>query len=240
MNAPLATPQPAWTPAVRAGVSRRLRQIAALFLVYAALLFIPAGRLDWPWAWVLLGLYLAAIAANAAVLLRRHPETIAARAEAAGQRGWDRWVAGAWALVSMAGLVVAGLDARFGWTGPLALGWHLAGAAAYALGFALFSWAMISNAFFTTVVRIQSERGHRVCDTGPYRWVRHPGYVGAIVQALAAPLLLGSLWTLLPGVLAALLMVMRTALEDRLLRAELAGYADYAARTRYRLLPGVW
>jgi protein-S-isoprenylcysteine O-methyltransferase Ste14 len=240
MNRPLTTPRPAWTPAVRAGVTKRLRQIAVLLALYAALLFIPAGRLDWPWAWALLGLYLAAVALSAAVLLRRHPETIAARAEAAGQRGWDRVVGGAWALASLAGLVVAGLDARFGWTGPLPLGWHLAGLAAYALGFALFGWAMVSNAFFTTVARIQTERGHRVCDTGPYRWVRHPGYVGAIVQALAAPLLLGSLWTFIPGALAALLMAARTALEDRMLRAELAGYAAYAERTRYRLLPGVW
>jgi protein-S-isoprenylcysteine O-methyltransferase Ste14 len=173
-------------------------------------------------------------------MLRISPETIARRAEAQGQKGWDRIVGGLWALASLAGLVVAGLDARFGWTAPFSLSVHVAGGLGYALGFALFSWAMASNAYFSTVVRIQKDRGHTVCTTGPYRFVRHPGYVGAILQSLVAPLLLGSLWSLIPGALAALLMIVRTALEDRTLQGELDGYRDYARRVRYRLLPGVW
>jgi protein-S-isoprenylcysteine O-methyltransferase Ste14 len=236
----VAPSQPSWTPALKAGIRKRLTQIGALLLVYALLLFIPAGRLDWTWAWVLLGLYLALIAVNAVVLFRINPETIARRAEAEGQKGWDRVVGGLWAVAGLAGLVVAGLDVRFGWTAPLPLGLHLAGAAGYTLGFALFSWAMASNAFFSTVVRVQAERGHRVCTTGPYRLVRHPGYVGAILQSLVAPLLLGSLWAFIPGLLAAGLMVVRTALEDRTLRAELDGYAAYARSVRFRLIPGVW
>ncbi len=108
------------------------------------------------------------------------------------------------------------------------------------LGFAIFSWAMASNAFFSTVVRVLADRGHTVCSTGPYRFVRHPGYVGAIAQSFSAPLLLGSLWALIPAGLAALFLIVRTALEDRTLHAELDGYRGYAARVRYRLLPGVW
>jgi len=101
---------------------------------------------------------------------------------------------------------------------------------------------MVSNAYFSTVVRIQEERGHAVCTSGPgpYRFVRHPGYAGAILQSLATPLLLGSLWALVPGGLAALLVVARTALEDRMLHEELEGYREYAAQVHYRLLPGVW
>jgi len=99
---------------------------------------------------------------------------------------------------------------------------------------------VLSNAFFSTVVRVQSDRGHNVCSDGPYRFVRHPGYVGGIVQWLGVPLLLGSRWALLPGVLAAVLLVVRTALEDRTQRTALEGYADYAARVRYRLAPGIW
>lgn len=240
MNTPLSQRDRTWSPEVKAGVAKRLRQIAALVLVYAVLLFGAAGRLDWVWAWVLLGLYGAAILVNGVFLLRNHAETVAARAEAKGQKDWDRRVAGLWAIASLAGLVVAGLDARFMWTAPLALGWHLAGGVAYLLGFALFSWAMISNAYFIAVVRIQTERGQRVCTSGPYQFVRHPGYFGAILQAFAAPLLLGSVWALIPGALAVLLMVVRTGLEDRMLRAELEGYEAYAQKVRYRLIPGLW
>jgi protein-S-isoprenylcysteine O-methyltransferase Ste14 len=194
------------------------------------------------WAWVFIGLYLVGISANGVLLLRYSPDVVAERSRAGeGTKYWDKLVGGLWAVsyfVLM--LVVAGLDARFGWTGPLPLGVHLAGAVAFALAFALISWSMVSNAYFATVVRIQTDRGHTVCDTGPYRHVRHPGYIGAIIQSLAAPLLLGSLWALIPGGLAALLMVIRTALEDRTLHMELEGYKDYARRVRFRLVPGIW
>jgi protein-S-isoprenylcysteine O-methyltransferase Ste14 len=110
----------------------------------------------------------------------------------------------------------------------------------FVLGLALFSWAMFSNTFFSSAVRIQQERGHAVCNTGPYRFVRHPGYVGAILQSLVMPLMLNSLWAFIPAGLAVLLMVVRTALEDKTLQEELQGYTEYAHRVRYRLLPGVW
>jgi protein-S-isoprenylcysteine O-methyltransferase Ste14 len=99
---------------------------------------------------------------------------------------------------------------------------------------------MISNAHFATVVRVQADRGHAVCHTGPYRFVRHPGYIGGIIQSLALPLVLGSLWAFIPGVLAALLLVARTALEDQTLQEELPGYTEYVQQVHYRLLPGVW
>jgi protein-S-isoprenylcysteine O-methyltransferase Ste14 len=108
------------------------------------------------------------------------------------------------------------------------------------LGLALSGWAMIVNAYFSTAVRIQRERGHTVCRTGPYRFVRHPGYVGYMLQSLGIPLLLGSWWALLPGVTAMALMIIRTAFEDRMLQAELPGYPEYAREVRYRLVPGIW
>jgi protein-S-isoprenylcysteine O-methyltransferase Ste14 len=107
-------------------------------------------------------------------------------------------------------------------------------------GMLLVSWAMASNKFFSTTVRIQDDRGQTVTSSGPYRLVRHPGYVGFLVSNLATPLLLGSLWALIPAVVLEALVVVRTALEDRTLQAELGGYRDYARRVRYRLLPGVW
>jgi len=136
--------------------------------------------------------------------------------------------------------LVAALDQRFRWTGDLPTGWHIFGALLLAGGYALLGWAMLANAFFSTAIRIQSDRGHTVCRSGPYRLVRHPGYVAFSLQSLAAAALLGSLWALLPGAAAVALLVLRTALEDRMLRAELPGYEDFAAEVRYRLVPGVW
>jgi protein-S-isoprenylcysteine O-methyltransferase Ste14 len=137
-------------------------------------------------------------------------------------------------------LVVAGLDRRWGWRPEVPWVWALIGAALLVLASAFAAYAMLTNRFFSAVVRIQRERGHTVVTAGPYRWVRHPGYAGGVACHLAMPILLGSLWALIPGVLTAGLTVLRTALEDRTLRAELPGYSEYARRTRYRLLPGVW
>jgi protein-S-isoprenylcysteine O-methyltransferase Ste14 len=231
------------TPSARgvaAGVRRRVTQILVTLLLQAVLLYVAAGRPAWPWGWVYLGTYLVIIGINGA-FMRRRPEQMAERGQAGFQQAWDRWIGLAWALLYFFILpLVAGLDQRYRWSPDLSLGLHLAGLAAFAAGLALFSWAMIANAYFSTVVRLQSERGHTVCDRGPYRAVRHPGYLGAVLQQLGAPLLLGSPWALVPGIMAAVLMVLRTTLEDRMLRAELPGYPEYAGRVRYRLLPGVW
>ncbi len=99
---------------------------------------------------------------------------------------------------------------------------------------------MVANAHFATVARVQADKGQTVCDTGPYQYVRHPGYLGAVFHSLAVPLILGSWWGLVAGGLAALFMVLRTALEDRTLHEELPGYTEYAQETRYRLVPGLW
>jgi len=154
---------------------------------------------------------------------------------------WDKVVSGLYALAMYLALPsVAGLDERFGWTGDLSVTWHVAGAVVLAAGVGLSAWAMIANAYFSTAVRIQTDRGHTVCSTGPYRFVRHPGYVGFILQALGLPILLGSLWALIPGITATVLMIIRTSLEDRTLQAELPGYQDYVQKVRYHLVPGIW
>ena len=139
-----------------------------------------------------------------------------------------------------AGLLVAGLDKRFGWSPEIPLGIQIAALALVILGYLLSIWAMVVNRFFSAVVRIQTERGHTVITTGPYSYVRHPGYDGGIVCNLAGAIALSSLWALIPGALVVLLTVVRTALEDRTLQEELVGYKEYAKRVRYRLLPGIW
>jgi protein-S-isoprenylcysteine O-methyltransferase Ste14 len=222
------------------GVAARVAQIGVMFLVIGVILFGAAGRLDWIWGWVYLGIYLASTLVNA-WFLRRNPELIAERGEPGQMRGWDRALGGLWSLAQFVLLpLVAGLDARFGWTGQVDVGWHMAGALVFTTGLALFGWAMIANSYFSTVARIQPERGQTVCREGPYRFVRHPGYAGAILQSVGSPLLLGSIWALLPAVTAGALMIARTWFEDRMLMAELPGYVGYARQVRHRLVPGIW
>jgi len=218
---------------------------SALGLVgYAIVIFLAAGTLRWLWGWVLLGLTAAVLAAHVVVLVPINPELLAERQEGfrpPGTKAWDRWVAVLSASLGTIVLyLVAGLDVRFSWSGGMPPGVHLAGLAFSALGYALFLWAMAANAFFSEGVRVQHERGHTVASGGPYRWVRHPGYVGAMLSMLATPLLLGSSWSVVPAALGALGYILRTALEDRTLLEELPGYREYAQRTRFRLLPGVW
>ncbi|MBC8447663.1 MAG: isoprenylcysteine carboxylmethyltransferase family protein [Chloroflexi bacterium] len=230
---------------LRSGIIRRMVQVLIQVLIQALVPFLAAGTLRWWEAWAYIGIYLVGgIAINSFFMLRLNPEVIAERGRAAQATNWKAWdkivgiVAAVFYLIGI--LLVAGLDKRFGWTGPIPLLVQIVAFVLYALGSGLFSWAMISNAYFSTAVRIQEERGHAVCSSGPYRFVRHPGYVGVMLQSLVAPLMFGSLWALLPGVLAVLSLAIRTALEDRMLQDELGGYRDYAQRVRYRLLPGVW
>jgi protein-S-isoprenylcysteine O-methyltransferase Ste14 len=157
-----------------------------------------------------------------------------------GTKKWDKVWAGLFTPVFLAIYVVAGLDAgRYGWSSVPQRMWLL-GLVIFLLGTALLTWSMGVNPFFEKTVRIQSERGHRVIDAGPYRFVRHPGYIGFLGWIVSAPLLLGSLWAFIPSVLSAVGLVIRTALEDRTLREELPGYAEYAGRVRFRLIPGIW
>jgi protein-S-isoprenylcysteine O-methyltransferase Ste14 len=226
---------------VRAGIRKRIAQVVVLLLFLGAMLFLGAGSLTWFWGWVYLGLYLAGILVNGIVLARTHPETVARRSESEGMKDWDKVVGGLWAVAYFVAIpLVSGLDTRFGWTVGARWPVHLTGAVGFALGFGLFSWAMVENAYFSTVVRVQEAQGQQVCTSGPYRVVRHPGYLGAVLQSLSSPLVLGSAWALLPGAIAAALMVVRALLEDRTLHAELSGYAAYAEDVRYRLIPGIW
>ena len=137
-------------------------------------------------------------------------------------------------------VIVAGLDHRFGWSPAFPLWLILLGFFLIAFGYAFAVWALVENRFFSSVVRIQTDRGHVVCDSGPYRIVRHPGYAGNILPLLGIVLALSSLWTLIPAAVALVIAVIRTALEDRTLQEELPGYKEYARRVRYRLFPGIY
>ncbi|MGZ6315708.1 MAG: methyltransferase family protein [Anaerolineales bacterium] len=223
------------------GMLARAAQIGSVLVIQAAILLIASGHFDWAWAWVFLGIYLVSIAVNSAFMLHNNPDTVAERGRASLTRDWDKTIAGWWSLMQFLLVpLVAALDLRFAWTLNIGIAWHAVGAVLFAAGLGLFGWAMITNSYFSTAVRIQSERGQTVCRTGPYAFVRHPGYTGTLLQSIGMPLLLGSWWALIPGLLAAGLMTARTMLEDRALQAELPGYADFVQDVHYRLIPGIW
>jgi protein-S-isoprenylcysteine O-methyltransferase Ste14 len=241
MNSATEAPRADRSSKVTSGVWKRFAQIIIVFIIQAAILLGVSSQLGWIWAWVFLGISTLSVFINGIIMARKSLEMIAERGDAKLTKTWDKVVAGVYGLsLFLAVPFVAGLDIRLSWTGQLNTGWHIGGAIVLASALAFASWAMIENAFFSTAVRIQTDRGHTVCRTGPYRLIRHPGYAGFILQSLATPILLGSMWALLPGVVAALALVARTSFEDRTLKAELPGYSEYTQEVRYRLLAGIW
>jgi protein-S-isoprenylcysteine O-methyltransferase Ste14 len=228
-------------PNLIAGILSRFGAIVFMLALEAAILFLAAGRLDWIWAWIFIGINLAVVLVNGTILMRTNPEIVAERGRPKEVKDWDKAVSGLWALAQYLAIpLVAGLDARFGWTRGFGIAWNIGGAILFTAGMALFGWAMITNAYFSTAARIQSDRGQTVCRSGPYRFVRHPGYSGTVLQSMGTSFLLGSIWSLIPTAAAIACMVARTVLEDRMLQNELPGYRDFARDVPHRLVPGVW
>jgi len=217
-----------------------IRETMGIVVVGVAL-FWAAGTLSWWPGWALVALTAGWVAGMTAVILHFNPDMLGERlgARKKGER-WDTLIMSIVGISQLIRLVVAGLDERFRWTPGFPSLLQSAGLGAGLFGYALVVWATAVNAHFSQIVRIQAERDHTVATGGPYRWVRHPAYVGSIVHELAVPVLLDSWWALIPGVLNAALFVLRTALEDRTLKGRLAGYSAYAQEVPYRLVPGVW
>jgi protein-S-isoprenylcysteine O-methyltransferase Ste14 len=222
-------------------IARSAGQLVVGLGIWSGLLFSSAGTWHWPAAWLHLAIWVVTLSGNFLFLLPRHRDVLAARMNRKHPVvGWDAALLGGTALTIAAIPVVAGLDAvRYGWS-QLSV-WSLAVALpVHFFGDAIAIWALTVNPFAEKVVRIQSERGHRVISRGPYRWVRHPMYLGVGLMLLAMPPVLRSAWAFLPAGLTLLLMVVRTELEDRLLARDLPGYTAYARSTRWRLVPGIW
>ncbi len=223
------------------GILMRLAQLVVQYAVFGAILFTAAGTVAWPNAWAFLALALLIVLANAVYVLPRNPEVIVERGRRhSGTRHSDSVLMFGYTVCYLALFVVAGLDARrYAWA-PLGAGWAVAAAVVLCLADIPAAGAMAANRNLERTVRIQSERGHTVATEGPYRFVRHPMYLGMLIQLPATALLLASTWALVPAAGAALALVARTAVEDRTLHRDLPGYATYQARTAYRLVPGVW
>jgi protein-S-isoprenylcysteine O-methyltransferase Ste14 len=206
--------------------------------------FLAAGDWGWGLGWVYTGSMLAYTFLSRAIAIRLHPGFARERATASAlqdTKGWDKWIVPLVALwLPLLAVLVAGLDERLGWSAALP-GWvHWLGLALLVFGYSVGTWAMAVNAYFSSHVRIQKERGHHVISSGPYAIVCHPAYATGALAMLGIPLLLDSLWAFPPVVLLCIGIVIRTALEDRTLLAELPGYEQYAGKVRYRLVPGLW
>lgn len=220
----------------------RVIRVVIFIGLMAAILFGAAGRLNWFNGWVYIGMYVATTVYGVYVSILDKPDLVDERVDVPEDaKKWDRWLTSILIPVTLLGpLVVGGLDARFGWTMSLPLWTIGAGLALYLIGYLLGQWAVSHNKFYSRVVRIQTDRGHVPVTTGPYAIVRHPGYVGAFLNMLGIPLILGSLWTFVISAVTILALIVRTYLEDQTLQNELPGYTAYTQKTRYRLIPGIW
>lgn len=217
-----------------------VRTLVGILLV-AVVLFLAAGTLDWLGGWLFVIALLACQIANAAILSRSNPDVLASRTTERPPAGhWDSrlfLVLGALAFVV---LVLAGVDRRLGWMDSLPAWSRFLGLVGVLAGDALFVWAVSVNPFFSRFVRVQVERGQEVISHGPYRWVRHPGYLGWLSIWLGLVVLSGSVVALLVAWLAIPIVALRAVLEEKLLSSELEGYKRYARRVRSRLIPGAW
>lgn len=231
-------------PKIKKGAMRWLLRetFGNLFLI--AILFSIVGRWDWWNGWALSGIYILWSLGTALFILPVNPVMLAERQITGvkqGSRKWDMFLVLLMGVMLFATYIIACLDARFGWSAQVPLWLELTALGICILGYdVLLLWSMIVNSFFTAIVRIQTERDHRVISSGPYRLVRHPGYLGTILCFLFTPLLLGSWWALIPACAVGVVLVVRTGREDRFLQAELPGYRDYTHKTPFRLLPGIW
>ena len=223
---------------------RQWIRLVVVYLLIPLILLICGGDLGWWQAWLYSPLILAAGIGGRMWAEQRHPGLLAERQNIENiqnAKAWDKVLAPLMAVsVAFPVVIVAGLDHRYNWSPEFPLWLIVIGFILISLGYAFAAWALAENRFFSSVVRIQTDRGHVVCDSGPYRFVRHPGYAGNIPPLFGIVLALGSVWTLIPAAVASIITVIRTVLEDQTLQEELPGYRDYARRVRYRLIPGIY
>ena len=210
--------------------------------VLLALLFLPAGTFHWYKAWIFISITLADVIVRIILLYNYNPELLIERqTKHKGTKAYDRIFQVLYTISSFSIYVVAGLDTiRFKWSEPLPFVFIFIGLGLFIISSIIMSWTMVNNKFFERTVRIQEERGHQVCTTGPYAYIRHPGYVGFSILFTGTALILGSRWALVPVIITILFLILRTALEDKTLKNELTGYKDYSEKVRFRLIPGVW
>ena len=221
-----------------------LRLLLRMCLFAVALMW-PAGIWNWWEAWVMVGLWTIFGVLVTHYLLHHDPVLLDERLRLAplhkDQKTWDKVLMTLFLILGIALYIVPGFDVvRYGWSEPLPLWIKVIAIVIHFPCFYLLAWVMRENTYLSQVVKIDDERGHQVISTGPYAWVRHPMYTIIIVLLFAVPVALGSRYALILAVLLTLLLIVRTYFEDRTLHEELDGYAEYAQKTPYRLIPGIW
>jgi protein-S-isoprenylcysteine O-methyltransferase Ste14 len=230
--------------AAQTASTRQWIRLVVAYLLIPLVLFICGGDLGWWQAWLYSLLIVVAGIGGRMWAERRHPGLLAERQNIENiqdAKAWDKVLAPLMAVsVGYPVVFIAGLDHRYDWSSEFPVWLVVIGFILISLGYAFAAWALAENRFFSSVVRIQTDRGHVVCDSGPYRFVRHPGYAGNILALFGIVLALSSVWTLFPAAVALIIAVIRTELEDRTLQDELPGYRDYARRVRYRLIPWIY
>jgi len=222
--------------------ARRMLQIGLTYVWMIGTGFLGAGRIDWLRGWICAALWVVSLTAVGLLTWHCNPQLAKERAKwrRKDTKRFDKMFLAAYMPFAFTQPAIAGMDAiRFHWS-SLPFGYVCVGAVIFLLAMALIAWVLCTNPYAETTVRIQHDRGHKVVTTGPYRFVRHPMYIGTILMYLSTPLIWGSLGALAAGGVITILFIVRTALEDQTLRRELAGYEEYASKTSYRLLPGVW
>lgn len=230
------------TPNHKRGVIRWIIVSIVFLLLIGLSLFLSAGTVSWPAAWAYLLLAVLIQLLDAIVLIPISPELLGERSRPqAGAKKWDQLLSRLMATIGPFTIwIVSGLDYRFNWSTDTPL-WLAAISALFIFGGGLLAlWAMASNRFFIGMVRIQEERGHQVIKSGPYRYVRHPGYLGSLFFIFFTPLMLGSIWGLVPALLICGVVFLRTTLEDQVLRNELPGYQAYSNEVTRKLIPLIW
>lgn len=224
------------------GVKRWVFTSFIFLVLLAASLFLSAGKLVWWQAWVYIFTAAAILVIDYVVLVPISPDLLGERSRyQKGAKAWDQLLSRLMATIGPLSIwIISGLDYRNSWSDDFPA-WVVVIAMEFVLlGGLLTLWAMAANRFFIGMVRIQDERGHQVVDTGPYSYVRHPGYLGSLFFIIFTPLALASYWAIVPAVLTVVVIFLRTYLEDNTLKEELYGYQEYAAEVHYRLVPGIW
>ena len=221
---------------------RGILSLGVFFIVLGVLIFLPAGDIRWSKGWLFILVFFTLTVPAVVYLWRANPDIFAARSKVfrAGTKRWDKVIMALLFFSLTAVFIVVAFDSgRFHWSSVppwlIVLGYIL-----LCIGYFISIWAESVNKFAEPSVRIQTERGHKVIDTGPYALVRHPLYLGGLFLMVGIPLTLGSFWAFIPAAAATLVLLVRTVLEDRTLHKELAGYKEYAARVPHRLIPGIW
>ena len=217
-----------------------VKHFVGTFLFFT-IIFISAGRIDY-WQgliYVVIGLIMSVLSYT---VFRIDSELLNERAKVGeGAKQWDKTILGLSFLTTISMYILAGLDSgRYNWSPDFPMSHTVLGILLTMTGQLIFLIAQKQNKFFSSTVRIQTDRGHVVCETGLYKIVRHPAYLGMIIQSFGFPLLFGSLWSIIPICLSVILILIRTTLEDKTLKNELKGYQEYTYKTRYRIVPYIW